>query len=663
MFGIRLENKGIYKMRGSARKEACFVIGIFIFAFAVRFIYLTQMKSSPLFDTPSMDAEYHDQWAQTILAGEDFTEGVFFRAPLYPYFLALIYKIFGHNYFMARLIQFLIGSLSCVLVYLLGKKVFNKRTGRIAGLLACLYGVLIYFEGELLIPILPVFLNLLLVLALFHAKEKPSNKMWILCGVILGLSALARPNILLVGVAIIIWILLKFRSNAKKIGSKSVIYAGCFALGAILIISPATLRNYIKGEDFVLIASQGGMNFFIGNNPQSDGVSAILPGARTTWWGSYQDAKNMAEKATNKRLKPSEVSRFWYIEGLKFATREPFRFLKLMAKKLILFWNGNELSNNRDFYFFARNTPLLKLLIWRFVIYFPFGLIVPLAIWGIILSHREKKEVLILEIFLFVYMLSVILFFVTARYRVPLIPVFILFSAYALDRLITKIRQRKIFEFGKYLVFLLIILIPFNIEIPGYSSANPGRAHYTLGVVYSKKGEKVKAEEEYQKALLYNPNLAEAYVNLGSIYGDQGKPKLALEYYQKALQTGADSAFVLYNIGIEYHNQGLLDQAQRNYELSLSMRDENPKVYYLLGEIYLRKGMVEEAVGEYERTISLDPQYTLAFHRLGTIYRQMGKREKAIYYLESFVRLWQGEPDQIENVVKLLEELKEEPEE
>ncbi len=50
-------------MRGSVRKDAYFAIGSFIFAFAIRFSYLTQMKSSPLFDTPTMDAEYHDQWA------------------------------------------------------------------------------------------------------------------------------------------------------------------------------------------------------------------------------------------------------------------------------------------------------------------------------------------------------------------------------------------------------------------------------------------------------------------------------------------------------------------------------------------------------------------------------------------------------------------------
>jgi tetratricopeptide (TPR) repeat protein len=653
-----LEIRRVHKMRRSLRKEAYFALGVFIFAFAIRFIYLTQMKSSPLFDAPTMDAEYHDQWAQTLLGGEDFTDGVFFRAPLYPYFLAASYSIFGHSYLMVRLLQFLIGSLSCVLVYLLGRKLFNQRTAVIAAILASVNGVLIYFEGELLIPVLLVFLDTLLILALFWTGEKPSYRRWALCGALLGLSALARPNILLVGVAFWLWIILRFRGEAKA-RTKSLAYAGYFALGAILIIAPVTLRNYVKGGDFVLIASQGGMNFYIGNNPQSDGASAVLPGARTTWWGSYQDAKNVAEQASGRSLKPSEVSRFWYIEGLKFMTNKPLNSFKLMARKFALFWNGNELSNNRDFYFFARSAPLLKLLIWRFVIYFPFGLIAPLALVGIILSHREKRNVLILELFLFVYMLSVILFFVTARYRVPAIPVLVLFSAYAVDRLAYMIRRRETVEWGKYLLILLIILIPINIQMPGYSSANPGQAHYSLGVLYSKKGNKARAKEEFNKALRYNPNLAEAAVNLGSIYGDEGKHKLALEYYRKALQIGADSAFVLYNIGIEYHNQGLMDQAQTNYELSLSIREDNPRAHYLLGEIYLQRAMVEDAMAEYQNALRYDPEYALAYYRLGSIYQQLGQNQDAITNLENFVRLWKGEPERIENVTKLLEELKE----
>jgi Tfp pilus assembly protein PilF len=658
-------------MRNSFKNDAWVIIGIFVFAFAIRFIYLHEMKSSPLFDTPTMDAEYHDQWAQSILKGKDFTNGVFFRAPLYPYFLAVAYKLFGHNYFSVRLIQFIIGSLSCVLVYILGSKIFNRRVAVIAGVMASLYGVLIYYEGELLLPVLEVFLNLLFLFACIKSRERASSKLWFLSGLLLGLSALVRPNILLVGAAIFLWIILKPTSQSKiqfpgSLWKKSTLNPVYLVLGAILLILPVTLRNYIKGHDFILISSQGGMNFYLGNNPKSDGATAIFPGGSATWWGSYEDAVRLAEKKEGRPLKPSEISNFWYKEGLNFAWSQPFQFLKLMLKKFALFWNGNELSNNRDFYFFARSAPILKLLIWIFIIYFPFGIITPLALMGVILFHlrssqkvaKGKDFVNLLEIFIFVYMLSVILFFVTARYRVPVLPILIIFAAFAMERFYFILKHRRFLEFGRYLLVLVIIIILVNIRIPGYSSANPGQAYYTLGVVYAKKGNMTMAEEEYRKAVSYNPGLGNAYANLASIYGDQGKHDIALEYYQKALENGADSAIVYYNLGVESYNQGLLDQALDNCNTSLSLREDDPKVHFLLGEIYLLKGMTEDATREYQSTIQYDAQNALAFYRLGTIYQQKGKNKEAIANYEDFVRLWNGDPAQTQKVREIIDELR-----
>jgi 4-amino-4-deoxy-L-arabinose transferase-like glycosyltransferase/Tfp pilus assembly protein PilF len=645
-------------MKGRLTQTSYWAVGIFLLALGVRLVYLWQMRGSIFFDAPMMDAQYHDQWAQAIVAGKDFTGGVFFRAPLYPYFLALVYGVLGHSYLIARLVQFLIGSFSCVLVYSLAKRIFNRRTAAIAGVAAALYGVLIYFEGELLIPVLLVFLDLILILGLLWADRRPSSGRWGVCGVLLGLSALARPNILLVGAAILVWMILKSRGQQETAKFKPLLLVGCFVLGAILVISPVTIRNYVKGHDLVLIASQGGVNFYVGNNPRSDGASAILPGARTTWWGSYDDAREMAEKASGKSLKPSQVSRYWYIQGLRFATGKPLAFLGLMAKKFALFWNGNELSNNRDFYFFARSTPILKLLIWRGIIFFPFGLIVPLAILGIFFSHRERKKVAVLEIFLLFYMLSIILFFVTARYRVPLIPIFILFSAYAVDRLILQINRGRYLEFLKYAGILLLICVPVNLRIPGYSEANPGQAHYALGVTFAERGDLARAEEEYQAALSYDPAISEAYVNLGSIYGDRGDHQRSLEYYQTALKMGADSALVFFNIGIEYYNQDLLDQARENFESSLAMRDDNSQGHYLLGETYRRMEMPERAIKQYQDAIRQDSSYAMPYYRLGMIYNQTGDRQKAIHNLEEFLRLWTGDRERVAKVVELLERLK-----
>jgi tetratricopeptide (TPR) repeat protein len=298
----------------------------------------------------------------------------------------------------------------------------------------------------------------------------------------------------------------------------------------------------------------------------------------------------------------------------------------LMLKKLILFWNGNELGNNRDLYFFTRSSSVLRLLLWRFIIYFPFGLIAPLALVGIILARRAKKDTLLLEIFLFVYMLSVILFFVNARYRVPIIPVLILFAAFALDWFISQLRERRYLHAGKCVLVLLVFLIPINLSMPRYRTANLAHAHYTMGVLHTKKGDEITAIREFQKALEYNPHLSEAYVNLGALYGELGKHRLALEYFQRALENGADSAFILSNMGFAHVSLGALDQAEREYRLSLSLRGD-PEVHYLLGDLYFRKGMLKEAAGEFEKTISLNPQHALASYRLSEIRRQMGERE------------------------------------
>src|SRR5688572_27214641 len=90
---------------------------VFFGALAVRVLYLSQYANSPFFWSPALDALYHDLLAKGIAAGNP-PEGAYFRAPAYYYFLAGIYKVFGHNFWAVRGIQAMIGSLSCVLLYL-----------------------------------------------------------------------------------------------------------------------------------------------------------------------------------------------------------------------------------------------------------------------------------------------------------------------------------------------------------------------------------------------------------------------------------------------------------------------------------------------------------------------------------------------------------------
>ena len=106
--------------------EDCAIFAaIVLFAFVLRHTYILQLRASPLFENPQMDELYHDQWAQAIAAGDTFVEGPYFRAPLYPAFLGVLYRVFGHGYLVPRVSQVILGSLSCGLLFLLGRKAFG----------------------------------------------------------------------------------------------------------------------------------------------------------------------------------------------------------------------------------------------------------------------------------------------------------------------------------------------------------------------------------------------------------------------------------------------------------------------------------------------------------------------------------------------------------
>ena len=113
--------------------EIYIIFLIFLTAYVIRLAYIIEISEQPYFTAPAVDAQYHDEWAMDIAGGKLFYDEPFFRAPLYPYLLGTVYFIFGHDYFIARIIQALIGAFSCVLIYFLGKKIFSKRVGIISG--------------------------------------------------------------------------------------------------------------------------------------------------------------------------------------------------------------------------------------------------------------------------------------------------------------------------------------------------------------------------------------------------------------------------------------------------------------------------------------------------------------------------------------------------
>jgi 4-amino-4-deoxy-L-arabinose transferase-like glycosyltransferase/cytochrome c-type biogenesis protein CcmH/NrfG len=611
---------------------------IFVFSasLVIRLIYLLELHfKSPFSNYLYLDALRYDSWAQSMAFGFKQIIEPTFRAPFYPIFLATIYRIFGHDLFFTRLVQMLLGSLVCVMVYFLALKIFNKRTAIISSLMAALYGPFLYWSGEILIVNLIVFLDLAALLMLFRAFDKPKNLYWLIGGVVLGLSAIARPNVLIFIPWVVLIILLMNRLKKEKVIKKQrVVYTLYFLVGVLLAVLPVTTKNYFAADDFVLISSQGGINFYMGNNQDADGKTPQPPG-RIQTRGEFMDDAWMAsvvlaEEATGQTLKPSLVSRFWYMEGLKFIFQKPVDWFKLMSKKLAYFWTGVEVTNNEDTYYFTRFSKVLGLLMWQKGIAFPFGIICPLAVVGIIFSHKRWRRLFLLYGFIFFYMVSVVLYFVCARYRLPVIPVLLIFAGYTINYWYDKLKLRQYKVFVYFLVAAILIGVMANVGVGKVTDRNRARAHlyggqayeafqnyqsaideyesaiklvpdhleanHGLGIVYMKMHQYGPAETVFRKTIEIDPYLAPAYFNLGSVLVGQKRYCEALDQYEAALRIDPDYELTATWAAMMYEELDQWEEALKKWEMVLQI---NPNNEQARSKVEQAKQKIEDKVNDF----------------------------------------------------------------
>jgi 4-amino-4-deoxy-L-arabinose transferase-like glycosyltransferase len=498
-----------------SRTDTRNVILVAAAALSIRLVfYFLNKENNPLFYYPIMDGKYHYEWAQEILAGNFWGNEVFFRAPLYPYFLAFLYKISGSSIGFVILFQHLIGVATTTLVYLLSRRFFRARVALLSGMIAAFYWPFLYFEADLLIVTLVVFLDLLalllLTLALQDRLASPDRTgirdrrvrrslLFVGAGFVLGISAVARPSVLIfLPVLPVIFYLSVPRSsrsthrNGRWIRQTLLVYAATAA-----VILPVGIRNFVVGRDIVPIASQGGINFYIGNNPQSDGRTAIVPGTRWDWWGGYEDAIRIAETDMGKKLKPSEVSNYYLRKGLDFVFTSPGESIPLLGKKLYLFWAGGERSNNKYIYFFWHQSGMGHVPLPGF------WLVASLGLFGGVLLWRKGPGIRILHGFVLSYMIGVVAFFVNARFRLPVVPVLIVFASYGVFYLIDLWQRRRGSAAWKPLLLLAVCVLAVNYDFIHFQENKVDEdslSHYTLGNAYLSRGDTENAIREYEEA-------------------------------------------------------------------------------------------------------------------------------------------------------------------
>ncbi len=208
------------------------------------------------------DPEEYYRAALHILNGGYHDDGKWLRPPLYPAFLALMFAIGGINIPFALLGQAILSGVGVLAFVMLGASLFERRDiGLVSGLIAALFVPLASFGSVLFAEALFVIL-VVLGLALFDQTmiiQRP--RLALLCGVVWGLAALTRAVALFfIPIAVLALVLLSERQTRDQV----IRAAGFLLLGAVLIIGPWTLRNYLVHDRLILADTNGGVSMWYG---------------------------------------------------------------------------------------------------------------------------------------------------------------------------------------------------------------------------------------------------------------------------------------------------------------------------------------------------------------------------------------------------------------
>jgi tetratricopeptide (TPR) repeat protein len=637
---------------------------VFAAAFLVRLIYLWQIESIPLFYHLAGDGRTYDEWGQRIAAGDWLGQGVFYQAPLYPYFLGVLQFVFGHNLWLIRFLQVILGSLSCALMFLVGQKLFSRPAGITAGLLLAGYAPAIFFDGLIEKSVLDLTLLSLLLLVVLNGADERWLK-WLGAGALLGLLGLARENALILAPVVALWV--GFHYSPMPFAQRARWLALFFA-GVLLVLFPVGMRNLLVGGEFKLTTSQFGPNFYIGNNPAADGTYGSIRNIIGETQLEGPDAKRLAERKAGRELTPAEVSSYWFGQALEYIKAQPSQWLRLLGLKWLLVWNAREIEDSDDFYIYQNWSWLLSGLAF----FNRFGVLTPLAAVGVLFTFGQWRQLWHLYAMILTLALSVATFYVFGRYRFPLVPLLALFAGAGVIEA-AKIFQRRAW---RSLAPALILLIGVGVVInwplrkvagagaAGYNNlANAfakqgkvseaiktaeraiaiepdyGVAYYNLGNLYAQQGKFDVAKRHFEAALRLLPNYAEAHSNYGQLLAEGGDIDGGMKHFEKAVALNPKLSRAQLNLGVALAKQGKTMAAIEPLKAAARLNTDSPQASFFLGNVYAAQNRYTEAEASFNRALQIDGNFAPAHQSLAQLFELQGNKEAALRHYRETARL------------------------
>ena len=475
----------IQKFRGPMRSP---MLGIGILGLLVRLLFLWDSRVDPSFHHPLVDAKtYHDLASQFLTTG--WTEEYLWQSVFYPAFLTLVYKVFGVSVLAVKFMHAVIGGASCALTYRLGSMVHDRRVGLGAGLILVFCGPVLFFESRLLATAWAVFWTVALTLFMVRCISRPSIPLLFAMGMTLALAVYTRPTFIPVGLAMIVFLLIPNGPLQQSL-RRRVVNVGVVVAGFAVIVGPTSVFFQTTTGHLGLVPPSGGINLFIGNNPDYESTINIRPGLA---WAS------LVAEPTRHGYEPNPWSgnQYFRSQTYRFVRSEPGRFLAGLGDKALTLVSSREIPRNLDVFLHREWSHLLVLSTWKIGAWgFPFGLIFPFVVVGFVRSAGRRA--LVIKVLLGVLAASLILVFVSARYCASLMPLFAVLAANGFVVALAALRRRnwrELLGVGGLLVGgILVCTVPGPFAQESVDLA----AELYLGV-----GENLYDQQEWQQAVVY----------------------------------------------------------------------------------------------------------------------------------------------------------------
>ncbi|UCG32248.1 MAG: tetratricopeptide repeat protein, partial [Phycisphaerales bacterium] len=603
---------------------------------------------------------YHDYWARGMAFGEwerprnvpdpKIRSTPYIRPPGYPYFLAAVYKIFGKGYVWPRIAQMLLGLVNAVLAFTFARRWYGSAVGLVlAGLMSC-YWIFIFYEGHFNEPVLLAFLLLTFVNVVGMRHGRWTARQAVAAGLLLGLAALTRPNALVLVPVTIMWAAwaARGRGELRRRGAAVLV----FLLGVVVPIVPVTIRNYTASGEFVPISSNLGINLLIGNHNNATGkfVRHIEGFGEFGNCYAYPELVERLGARLGRDLSYSETSSYFLEQAASFMRDHPGVVAGLMVKKAILFWGPHEISHNKEVQCEREVSRVLRYIPTSFAL--AAGLFVlGLAVWiGQQLAQERQPPqavrpvkgqshvTILVLLIIVVYFLSYLPFFVTALYRVPIIPFLLLFAAYGVVHVWRKATAREYRAAALWSLAAVILFGLFSLPLTAYEP-DWAKWHFSRGSAYTRKGQDEQAVPEYEEAVRINPEFFEARFTLGWTLLEMGRNTEGIAQLEECLKLRPDSLEAHSRVANAYMQQRKVSLALPHYAAAVELDPDNSVVRTNYGVALLHFGQAERAAEQLAEAVRIDPNDATAHASLGTCLLEHGRVQSAIEHLRGAVRL------------------------